>query len=317
MRATLHQLRIFRVVVEEGSIARAAKRLHLTPPTLSIQLKQLADHLGVVLYGTVGRQIRLTGAGEDVLEASRRINAEVHRLDQRLAAHGGVERGRLRISAVSTAEYLLPAILGRFRRRHPGIETSLRIAPRAEIVRRIEAGLDDWYLMTRPPEDPDLEIECIAINPLVMIAAPGHPWLKRKHLDFGSVRRARFVVREQGSGTRAWTVEWLARFGAELRPELELGSNEAIKQAVRGDYGLAIISLHAIRLEIEAGLLVMPRVPHFPAPVHWHLVQRHRAPVSPAALAFRDHVRAEMPALDHEMIALLEHQGQRWAAEQE
>src|SRR6056297_1369568 len=105
MRATLHQLKIFRIVAEEGSIARAAERLHLTAPTLSIQLRQLTDHLGAPLYEVVGRKLKLTGAGEDVLETARNIDAEVQRLDQRLAARGGVERGRLRVSAASTAEY--------------------------------------------------------------------------------------------------------------------------------------------------------------------------------------------------------------------
>jgi len=305
MRATLHQLRIFRVVAEEGSIARAAERLHLTPPTLSIQLRQLADHLDVTLYEIVGRQLRLTGAGHDVLEAARNIDAETRGLDQRLAARRGIERGRLRISAVSTAEYLLPPLLGRFRSAHPRIETSLRIGPRESIVQRIDEGLDDWYLMTRPPTDRALEIRRVGINPLVMIAAPDHPWLKRKRLDFRSVARARFVVREQGSGTRAWTAEWLARFGAELKPELELGSNEAIKQAVRAGHGLAVISLHAVKLELAAGLLALPRVPHFPAPVYWYLAQRRGAPVSPAAEAFGAHLVEAMPALDRELIELL------------
>jgi len=230
MKVTLHQLKIFRVVAEQGSITRAAERLHLTPPTLSIQLRQLAEGLGVTLYEIIGRQLRLTGAGEDVLHSARNLEAELHALDQRLAARGGVERGRLRVAAVSTGEYLFPSMLGRFRQRHPGIEASLQIMPRDALIRRIDQGLDDWYLMTRPPEDRDLVIERVAINPLVMIAAPDHPWTRRKRIDFRAVSNERFVVREPGSGTRLWTEEWLGRFGAELKPALELGSNEAIKQ---------------------------------------------------------------------------------------
>lgn len=315
MKATLHQLRIFRVVAEEGSISRAARRLHLTPPTLSVQLRQLAENLDVTLYEIVGRKLTLTGAGEDVLEAAQNINAETQRLDQRLAARGGVERGRLRISAVSTAEYLLPALLGRFQGRHPGIETSLRIAPRDDIVQRIDAGLDDDYLMTRPPADQDIEIERIGVNPLVMIATPDHPWTKRRRIDFGSVDKARFVVREEGSGTRLWTEEWLRRFGAELHPSMELGSNEAIKQAVRGGHGLAVISLHAVRLELEAGLLTILRVPHFPAPVFWHLIQRRNTPVSPAAAVFREHLLEQMPEHDAWARSVIQDHGLRWPSE--
>ena len=312
MRPTLHQLRIFQIVVEQGSIARAAEALHLTPPTISIQLRQLSETAEATLYEIAGRKLKLTGAGEDVLEASRNVGDELRRLEQRLAARGGVERGRLSVAAVSTAEYLMPRLLGRFRDEHPGIETSLRILPRDDLIRRMDQGLDDWYLMTRPPTGRELQQERVGINPLVMIAAPDHPWTRRYRIDFRSVARARFVVREQGSGTRLWTAEWLQRFGAELRPELELGSNEAIKQAVRGGHGLAVISLHAVSLELAAGVLALPRVPHFPAPVHWHLVQRSGARISPAAEAFRAHLAREMPVIDADLIGRLEEHGLRW-----
>lgn len=307
MRVTLHQLRILQVVADEGSIAGAAKRLHLSPPTLSIQLRQLTEQLGLPLYTVAGRKLRLTGAGHDAVEAARRIHGELKRLEQRLAARGGIERGRLRLVAVSTAEYWLPGLLGRFREDHPGIEASLRILPRDRLLERLEQGLDDAYLMTRPPSGAQVACERIGANPLVMIAAPDHPWIKRERIDFRDVARARFVVREEGSGTRLWTQEWLQRFDAELNPELELGSNEAIKQAVRGGHGLAVISLHAVRLELEAGLLALPRVPHFPAPIHWHLLRKRDVPETPAADAFRDHLRIEMPALDDALRGLIEH----------
>src|SRR6056297_800878 len=313
MRGTHDQLKVFGVVAENGSITRAAERLHLTPPTLSIQLRQLAEGLGVTLYEIVGRQLRLTGAGEDVLHSARNLEAELRALDQRLAARGGVERGRLRVAAVSTGEYLFPSMLGRFRQRHPGIEASLQIVPRDALIRRIDQGLDDWYLMTRPPADRGLLIERVAINPLVMIAAPDHPWTRRKRIDFRAVSEERFVVRESGSGTRLWTEEWLGRFGAELKPALELGSNEAIKQAVRAGHGLAVISLHAVRLELEAGLLEMLRVPHFPAPVWWHRVQRPGAAVSPAARAFGSQLDAELPRLDGALQTLLKQHHQSWS----
>jgi len=305
IRATLHQLRILRVVAEEGSIAKAAQRLHLTAPTLSIQLKQLADHLGLPLYHVAGRQLRLTGAGRDAVEAARRIDDELKRLEQRLAARGGIERGRLRIAAVSTAEYLVPRLLGRFREAHPGIEASLRILPRDGLLARLDQGLDDVYLMTRPPSDRDVSTARIGANPLVMIAAPDHPWMTRRRIDARDIARARFVVREEGSGTRLWMAEWLQRFGVDLEPALELGSNEAIKQAVQGGHGLAVISLHAVRLELEAGRLALPGVPHFPAPVKWHWVQRRDTVPPPAAEAFRRHLDRELPALDRALAELL------------
>ncbi|AKS40648.1 LysR family transcriptional regulator [Wenzhouxiangella marina] len=306
MKPTLHQLRILQVVADEGSIAAAARRLHLTPPTLSIQLGQLAEALGMPLHRVSGRRLQLTEAGQDALEAARRIDAELKRLDQRLAARRGIERGRLRIAAVSTAEYVLPSLLGRFRTAHPGIEASLTILPRDRLIERLNEGRDDGYLMTRPPASERLRIETVGLNPLVMIAAPDHPWARQPELAFSAVTEASFVVREPGSGTRLWTADWLARFGAELQPALELGSNEAIKQAVMAGHGLAVISLHAVTLELEAGRLTLLRVPHFPAPVRWSLVQGRGVEPTPAALAFRDHLHDQFPALDatmHEVLA--------------
>lgn len=316
MHLTLHQLRIFRTVAKTGSIARAAKLLHLTPPTLSIQLRQLSEAAGLPLYEIVGRQFRLTEAGRDVLEAARAVREPLQRLEQQLAARRGVERGRLKIAAVSTGEYFMPRVLGNFRRRHPGIEASLRILPRSALVDRLNEGLEDWYLMTRPPSDPSLHCEQVGINPLVMIAAPDHPWTRSPAIGVELIARTGFVVREQGSGTRLWTEEWLQRFGVELRPELQLGSNEAIKQAVRGGHGLAVISLHAVQLELEAGELVMLDVPHFPAPVYWHLVQKRDRMSTPAADVFRDHLKAEMPHLDNQLIQRLAAHGQQWPDEE-
>lgn len=315
MHLTLHQLHIFRTVAEAGSIARAAEQLHLTAPTLSIQLRQLGESAGLPLYEIVGRQLRLTDAGRDVLQAARDVREPLKRLEQELAARKGVERGRLSIAAVSTAEYFMPRLLGKFRREHPGIEVTLRILPRSALVERLDEGLDDWYLMTRPPQGRALERERVGINPLVMIAAPDHPWTKSKSLCFGQVAETRFVVREQGSGTRSWTADWLGRFGAELKPELELGSNEAIKQAVRGGHGLAVISLHAVKLELDTGKLVLLDVPHFPAPVYWHLLQKPGRILTPAARAFREHLLEAMPPLDAGLLDRLDSAGLVWPAE--
>ncbi|MEM7055208.1 MAG: LysR family transcriptional regulator [Pseudomonadota bacterium] len=305
MKLTLHQLRIFRIVAEEGSIAGAARRLHLTPPTLSIQLRQLNEAARLPLYEIIGRKLKLTGIGQDMLEAARAIDQQLRLLDQRLAARRGIERGRLRIAAVSTAEYFVPGLLGEFRRQHPGIEASLQIMRRDALLHRMEQGLDDGYLMTRPPQAKNLQQQQIGINPLVMIAAPDHPWHKQTDIDFKRLNQQRFVVREPGSGTRLWTAEWLARFGHQLHPELELGSNEAIKQAVKHGHGLAVISLHAVQLELAAGELVLLPVPHFPAPIYWHFIHATASQPSPAARAFHNHLNEHMPNRDKTMIKLL------------
>ena len=317
MRLTLHQLNILKVVADTGSISGAAQQLHLTAPTISIQLGQLAETLGTPLHEVIGRRLRLTAAGQDALEAARRIDDELRLLEQRLAARQGVERGRLSIAAVSTAEYLLPNLLGRFQQAHPGIQATLTIVPRERLLARLADGLDDAYLMTRPPGDKELVSEALGRNPLVMIAHPDHPWVQRPDLTLEAVSGERFLVREPGSGTRQWTAEWLARFGAELRPALELGSNETIKQAVMGGHGLAVISLKAVLLELESGLLRLVKLPHFPVPVRWHLVRRRQRLLTPATASFRQHLLDWLPQLDELLATTLSRHGQPWSSDDE
>ncbi len=305
MKPTLHQLRILRTVAEEGSISAAAQRLHLTPPTLSIQLSQLTETLGLPLYEIRARRLHLTGAGRDAVAAARRIDDQLQLLRQRLAARQGVERGRLSVAAASTAEYLLPPLIGQFQQDHPGIQASLTIVPRAELLKRLEAGLDDAYLMTRPPEGDGLVSQSVALNPLVMIAAPEHPWIRRDDLTADQIEGERMLVREPGSGTRMWTEDWLKNFGVALNPALELGSNEAIKQAVMSGHGVAIMSLHAVVLELQVGRLALVGIRELPVPVNWHLIQRRGRQITPAAAAFKQHLGHCLLDLDARLQALL------------
>ncbi|NDY95598.1 LysR substrate-binding domain-containing protein [Wenzhouxiangella limi] len=310
MKPTLHQLRVLRTVAEEGSISAAAQRLHLTPPTLSIQLSQLAETLGFPLYEISSRKLRLTGAGRDAVAAARQIDDELQLLRQRLAARKGIERGRLSIAAASTAEYILPPLIGQFQKDHPGIQASLTIVPRAQLLKRLEDGLDDAYLMTRPPQSAGVVSESVGLNPLVMVAAPDHPWVQRRDLTADQISGERILVREPGSGTRMWTEDWLRPFGVKLDPALELGSNEAIKQAVMSGHGVAIMSLHAVLLELQVGRLALVGIRELPVPVNWHLIQRQGRQITPAAAAFKKHLNACLPDIDADLCAVLQEHNQ-------
>ncbi|MDH4064658.1 MAG: LysR family transcriptional regulator [Acidobacteriota bacterium] len=298
MPPTLHQLHILDVVAEEGGVTRAAARLHLTQPTLSIQLKQLADDLGEPLFEQVGRRLYLTDAGHHVRAAARSIAHEIAALEARLSARRGIEQGRLRMTVVSTAEYFMPRLLGEFQRAHPGIDVSLQVLNRAEVIKRLEESADDLYLMTRPPEGSGIRAEPMARNPLIVAAAPTHPWCGRRRIPVKALAGESFVVREPGSGTRLSTEEWLRTRGVTVSARLELGSNEAVKQAVRGGFGLAVLSAYALLLEAEHGLIVPLDVAGFPIPSRWHLVTRAARPLSPVAEVFRAHLKTQaMPEL--------------------
>ncbi|MBY0497239.1 MAG: LysR family transcriptional regulator [Cyanobacteria bacterium] len=293
---TLHQLRILAAVAEYGGVTRAAERLHLTQPTLSIQLRQLAESVGEDVVETVGRRLLLTDVGHEVLLAARGIDAELTNLKSRLAARRGVIEGRLHVTVVSTAEYFMPRLVGRFQQAHPAVAVTLQVLNRADVLRRVSEHMDDAYLMTRPPEDTAFRAEAVGKNPLIVIAAPEHPWARRRRIPSRELATQPFVVREVGSGTRLWTDDWFRSRGLAVHARLELGSNEAVKQAVRGGFGIAVLSAHTILLEHEHRLIVPLHVSGFPLPSKWHLVTRAGRSLSPVAQAFRRFlIREAMP----------------------
>jgi len=304
-RYTLHQLRILDAVVEHGGITRAAEALHLTQPTVSLQVKQLADALGVALFEPRGRVLELTAAGAEVVAFARSIRRSAETLAERLAALEGLTRGRLRLAAASTAEYFVPRLLGRFQRAHPGIAVELRVVNRAEVVARLAADEDDLYVMAQPPSELPVVATPFLANPLVVIAAASHPLATRRSMRVADLAPCEFVLRERGSGTRLIADAFFAARGIALRTRLELGSNEAVKQAVIGGLGLAVISLHALSDELthHARLRVLP-VAGLPIPSRWHWVGRGGRPLSGVAGAFVDFLGVESARLAREVARL-------------
>jgi DNA-binding transcriptional LysR family regulator len=174
MRLTFHQLRLLLAVSREGSVSRAAQRLHLTQPTLSPQLRQLAEQVGLPLFERVGRRLHLTAAGRVVLDTAARVEQELENLDETLAELRGDVVGRLRLAVVSTAETFIPRLLGDFRRERPAVEVSLVVLNRDAVIRRLADNLDDLYIMSRPPPAPPVVATPFLANPLVVIAAAEH-----------------------------------------------------------------------------------------------------------------------------------------------
>lgn len=292
LRITFRQLRMLRAVAEEGSFSRAAARLHLTQPTLSVQARQLEEYVGELLFGQVGRRIELTDAGREVLATAVEVEEAMQRLADRIAQRRGLTRGRLRVVATSTAEYFLPRLLGEFSTRHPGVDVFLEVLDRGAVLSRLADNAADLYVMARPPVDPALQVESLFPNPLVLVSPPGHPWAHRASVPFAEVAAQPLILREEGSGTRLWLAQAMRdRGAAPTRAALTLGSNEAIKQAVRGGLGLAVLSLHAALMELNQGLLAPVRAEGFPLAADWYLVTRRTHPLSPAAIAFLAHLR--------------------------
>lgn len=284
MRITLHQLRLLLTVSREGGITRAAQRLHLAQPTLSAQLRQLTDQVGLPLYEMIGRQLHLTPAGEALVASAARLERELDDLDELLAELRGDTGGRLRLAVVSTAETFIPRLLGDFRRARPAIQVSLAVLNRQAVVQRLADNQDDLYIMSKPPEEPAVVKHRFLRNPLVVIAPADHPLARRREISAAELAGEEFVLREAGSGTRQAAEAFFAAQGITLQPRLELGSNEAVKQAVAGGLGISVLSAHALGNQAE-GVAVLA-LEGTPIPTYWKVVYPAGKRLTPLAQAF-------------------------------
>ena len=285
--ATIRQLRVFASVAKHGSFARAAEEMHLTPPALSMQIKELEKNCELPLFERSGNAVRLTMPGEYLLVYARRIMATLKEAETVMAGLRGAEAGRMTIGMVSTAKYFLPRLLARFRAEHPAVEMRLSSGNREQLVRQLRDNEVDLAVMGRPPRELDTRAEPFAAHPLAVIAAPAHPLARRRNIPPKALESEQFIVREPGSGTRAAMQDFFREQRISPPIAMEMSSNETIKQAVCADMGLAFVSLHTAALELSVGQLVVLDVAGLPLMRRWHIVNIQSKPQSPAAEAFR------------------------------
>lgn len=290
MNVTFRQLRLFLALADTGSVSRAARECHVTQPTASMQLKEVTDAVGVPLYEVISKRVHLTDAGRDLARTARAMVDEWAAFAQRIDATKGLTRGKLRVAVVSTAKYFVPRLLGTFCARYPEIDISLEVLNRDGVVQRLRDNQDDLYIMSTPPADIDLEDQVFMPNPLVLIAANSHPLAQQRDLTLEDLSKLRFILRERGSGTRMTVDAYFKRLRFKPNLRLELGSNEAIKEAVAGDLGISVISSHALHGQsAEHGVSVLD-VQGFPIESNWHVVRLKGKQLSPIAKVFQAHL---------------------------
>ena len=291
MNITFRQLRLFLALAETGSVSAAAKVMHVTQPTASMQLREVTQAVGVPLYEVVSRRVYLTEAGQALARTARAIASEWDAFEQGILGAKGLTSGRLKVAVVSTAKYFVPRLLGSFCKLHPQIDISLEVLNRDHVITRLRANQDDLYVMSMPPGDLPLEDQILMPNPLVVIAAAGHRLAARKRVTLAQLQGERFILREKGSGTRMATDAHLRQLGFTPSAVLELGSNEAIKESVEGQLGVSIVSRHALGPHWD-GLAIL-NVQGFPIQSQWHLVWPKGKRLSPIAEVFRGHLIAQ------------------------
>jgi DNA-binding transcriptional LysR family regulator len=253
-------------------------------------LKEITDTVGVPLYEVVARKVHLTQMGLELVKTARAISGEWETFEQQVHGIKGLTRGKLKVAVVSTAKYFVPRILGTFCAKYPEIDISLEILNRDGVVKRLEENLDDLYIMSQPPLNIEINDEVFMPNPLILIAPKDHSFAKKKSIDLISLKDEKFIFREKGSGTRMTTDAHFKKLKFKAEVRLELGSNEAIKQAVIGGLGLAVLSKYSLVDQDEIAIL---RCKEFPIESSWHIVSPRGKRLSPIATVFKEHLLSE------------------------
>ena len=290
MNITFRQLRLFLALAETGSVSAAARMVHVTQPTASMGLKEITNAVGMPLYEVVARKVHLTQMGDELVKTARAIASEWDAFEQKIHGMKGFTRGKLKVAVVSTAKYFIPRILGTFCARYPQIDISLEVLNRDGVVKRLEDNLDDLYIMSQPPLNIEIDDEILMPNPLLLVAPRSHALAKKKNIDLASLKHEKFIFREKGSGTRMTTDAHFKKLKFKAEVRLELGNNEAIKQAVIGGLGLAVLSKYSLADQADQDDVVVLKCNEFPIKSSWHIVSPKGKKLSPIATIFKKHL---------------------------
>jgi len=296
-QATLHQLRVFEAVARHNSFTRAAEELFLTQPTISMQVKQLAKVVGLPLFEQIGKRLYLTTAGKELFSTCKVLFEHISEFESTIANLKGLKQGTLRLSVITTAKYIIPRLLGLFSQRYPGVDISLKVTNHESISERLINNQDDLYVMSQLPQDFDVEVYPFMENPLIVLAPRSHPLVNQKNIPLKRLANELFIMREPGSGTRQAVQKLFEEHDIKVRVKLDLGSNEAIKQAIAGGLGISVLSRHTLTSESMNGEIAILDVEHFPIRRHWYVVYPVGKQLSIIASTFFDYLQNEGKAI--------------------
>ena len=294
-RVTIHQLRVFTTVARLRSFTRAAESLHLSQPAVSHQMKGLSLAIGTPLFDDTTRRTRLTAAGELLHEHAQRILAEFRATGLAIDELQGLRRGSLRVFGDTTVGiYVLPDVLGAFKEAYPDIDVRLDVGNRDQLFDRFETASADFGVIGHLWEHPPIPLIVAPFlpNELIAISSPRNPLAAAARISLDRLAAEPFIIREPGSGTRETADAALGKANRQVRVLMELASNGAIKRAVARGLGVAILSRHAVALELRLGHVVELPVIGFPLRRQWHLVHRRDHRLSPAGAAFLAFIEA-------------------------
>lgn len=293
------QLQVFESVARNQSYTKAAKELHLTQPTLSMQIKKLSESLDIPLFEQIGRNVYLTDGGKVLLQGTQNILANLGTIEDEINHLKGLQGGKVTMTVVSTAQYFLPSVIKKFSEAHPSIQVTMSVGNKEQLIQRIVDNKDDFYLLGQPPSGLNVEAVKLADNPLFFVANAKHH-LVGKRLSLSSLENETMLMRESGSGVRAHIEKFLSEHNFVSRKQIVLGGNEVIRLGLLENMGVAISSLPTLRPELERGEVRLLKVEGFPIQRHWYLVYPKGKVISTAARRF-------INAMEDEAVSLSEY----------
>lgn len=268
--ATLRQLQVFECIARLNSFSRAAEELHLTQPTVSMQVKKLTDLLETPLFEQIGRKVYLTNAGQVLYDASNNILNQLSIAEQKINHIKGFSGGSVKLSVISTAQYFVPKVIHKFTEQYPDVTVIMRVGNKESLLERIQQNKDDFYLLGQPPEDLNVDSFQLAINPLAFVASSQNPLVKKK-LNIEDLTNEPFLMRETGSGIRSHIEKVFEEFHFQPHIKMVLGGNEAIRLGLLQNLGITVASVPTLMNEINDGDISILNVKGFPINRHWYL----------------------------------------------
>lgn len=290
MNYTLNQLRIFLKIVQTQSVTKASEELYLSQPAASIQLKNFQDQFPIPLTEVVGRNIKITDFGREIASAAEQILQQVQAIDFKTAAYKGLLAGRLKISIVSTAKYVMPYFLSDFMHLHPEIQLQMDVTNKQKVIESLENNDIDFALVSLLPSKLKVEKLDLLDNDLYLIGKAGseiEPNQKIKSIFKGLP----LIFREEGSGTRQTMEKFIEDQNLIVLKRMELATNEAVKQAILAGLGYSIMPLIGLRNELETEKLQIIPCPGLPITTEWQLIWREGKKHSPVSEGLLDYLK--------------------------
>lgn len=291
MNFTLHQLKVFKEVAICKSITKAAKGLNMTQPAVSIQLKNFQNQFDIPLYEVIGKKLYITQFGNEIYEIAQDILTKVASVHYKTQAFKGLLSGKLRVSVVSTGNYVMPYFIKGFLNHHPNVELQVDVSNKAQVIKDLEENEVDFSLVTVNPIHLKINEQIIMQNKLYLVGSKNSSYYSKKSLKPHQFNKLPLIFREEGSGTRHTMQQFFKVQNIAPKIKLELSSNEAIKQAVLANIGLSIVSLLSVKNELEQGDLSIIPVHGLPLTTQWKLIWLKNKTLTPIAEAFLEFVR--------------------------